>query len=54
VNKKKQKNFISFSAGRLQRRAKRSEKVFWFFFSKKNFFPFAARGTSLSRYIPPV
>jgi hypothetical protein len=37
VNKKKQKNFIRFSAGLFQRRAKRSKKVFWFFFSKKNF-----------------
>jgi hypothetical protein len=37
VNKKKQKNFINFSAGLFQHRAKRSKKVFWFFFSKKNF-----------------
>jgi len=28
VNKKKQKNFIGFNAGRLQHRAKRSKKVF--------------------------
>jgi hypothetical protein len=54
VNKKKQKNFIRFGAQLFHHRAKRSKKVFWFFFSKKNFFPFAARGTSLSRYIPPV
>jgi hypothetical protein len=37
VNKKKQKNVTNFRAGRLQHRAKRSKKVFWFFFSKKNF-----------------
>jgi len=30
VNKKKQKNFISFSSGMFQRRAKRRKKVFWF------------------------
>jgi hypothetical protein len=35
VNKKKQKKFICFSAGRLQRRAKRSKKVFWYLFFKK-------------------
>jgi len=38
VNKKKQKNFINFGFGRFHHRAKRSRKVFWFFFSKKNFF----------------
>jgi len=36
VNKKKQKNFNNFSSGLFQHRAKRSRKVFWFFFSKKN------------------
>jgi len=36
VNKKKQKNFNNFSSGLFQHRAKRSNKVFWFFFSKKN------------------
>jgi hypothetical protein len=30
---------MSFSAGLFQHRAKRSKKVFWFFFSKKNFLP---------------
>jgi hypothetical protein len=38
VNKKKQKNFISFRAGRFQHRAKRNKKVFCFFFSKKKRF----------------
>jgi hypothetical protein len=38
VNKKKQKNFVHFSAGHFQHRAKRSKNVFWFFFSKKNCF----------------
>jgi len=36
VNKKKQKNFNSFGSVLFQHRAKRSKKVFWFFFSKKN------------------
>jgi len=36
VNKKKQKNFINFRSETFQHRAKRSKKVFWFFFSKKN------------------
>jgi len=38
VNKKKQKNFISFGPVLFQHRAKRSKKVFWFFFSKKDHF----------------
>jgi hypothetical protein len=37
VNKKKQKNFINFSVGHFQHRAKRSKKFFGSFFSKKNF-----------------
>jgi len=30
------KKLINFASGSFQRRAKRSKKVFWFFFSKKN------------------
>jgi len=39
VNKKKQKNFITLGHGlwRRQRPCPRVKKVFWFFFSKKNF-----------------
>jgi hypothetical protein len=39
VNKKKQKNFIHFSAGRLERRAKRSKKSFLVLFFKKELLP---------------
>jgi len=35
VNKKKQKNFNRFRAGRFHHRAKRSKKVFWYLFFKK-------------------
>jgi hypothetical protein len=35
VNKKKQKNFNSFGSRMFQHRAKRSKKVFWFFFQKR-------------------
>jgi hypothetical protein len=35
VNKKKQKNFLSFSAGMFQRRAKRSKRFLVLFFKKE-------------------
>jgi hypothetical protein len=35
VNKKKQKNFIRFSAGRFQHRAKRSKSFLVLFFKKE-------------------
>jgi len=35
VNKKKQKNFIHFSAGRFQNRAKRSKSFLVLFFKKE-------------------
>jgi hypothetical protein len=42
VNKKKQKNFINFSTGRLQHRAKRSKSFLVTFFQKSNCFPYSA------------
>jgi hypothetical protein len=60
VNKKKQKNFMSFSAGMFQRRAKRS-KSFLVLFFKKELLAFAylglfakmAEGASLFRPTGP-
>jgi hypothetical protein len=43
VNKKKQKNFICFSSGMFQRRAKRSRSFLVTFFQKSNCFLVASR-----------
>jgi hypothetical protein len=39
VNKKKQKNFISFGPGVVSTPREAEQKSFLFLFSKKNFFP---------------